>query len=103
MTTQPLSALTMLLSRHTRRRDFMALLAGSALAWPFGARAQGDRVRRIAVLMSNAEDDPEGRARAHALRQGLRELGWTDSNMGIEWRWSGGDVARIRNYAAELA
>jgi putative tryptophan/tyrosine transport system substrate-binding protein len=87
-----------------RRRDFVAVLAGGALAWPFAARAQqGDRVRRIAVLMSNAEDDPEGQARANALRQSLRELGWTDSNMRIEWRWSGGDVARIRNYAAELA
>jgi putative tryptophan/tyrosine transport system substrate-binding protein len=54
--------------------------------------------------MSNAEDDPEGQARADAFRQGLRELGWTDGqNLRIEWRWSGGDVGRIRAYTAELA
>src|SRR5262245_7209406 len=54
-----------------RRRDFIALAAGIALARPLTAHAQrGDRVRRIAVLMSSAEDDPEGRARAAAFRQG---------------------------------
>src|SRR5215470_5648958 len=55
-----------------RRRDFIALLAGSAAAssnlWPPAVCAQPrDRVRRIVVLMSNADDDPEGRARAADL------------------------------------
>jgi len=88
-----------------RRRDFIALAAGVALARPLAAHAQGgDRVRRIAVLMSNAEDDPEGRARAAAFLQGLRDLGWTDGhNLRIEWRWAGGDVGRIRAHAAEIA
>ena len=88
-----------------RRRDVIVLLAGAAAMWPIAARAQrGDRVRRIAVLMANAEDDPEGHARAAAFRQGLRELGWTEGqNLRIDWRWSGGDVARIRGYAAEVA
>jgi putative ABC transport system substrate-binding protein len=88
-----------------RRRDFIALCAGSALAWPLTAHAQrSERVRRIAVLMSNAEDDPEGRARAGAFREGLRELGWTDGqNLQIEWRWSAGDLGRIRDYVAALA
>jgi putative ABC transport system substrate-binding protein len=61
-------------------------------------------VRRIAVLMTNAEDDPEGWTRAAAFRQGLRELGWTEGqNLRIDWRWSGGDVERMRDYAAEVA
>ena len=61
-----------------KRRTFISLLGGAA-AWPLAARAQQtDRVRRIAVLMNNAEDDPEGQARAAAFRQGLQVLGWTE-------------------------
>jgi putative tryptophan/tyrosine transport system substrate-binding protein len=88
-----------------RRREFITLLGGAIATWPFAARAQqGDRVRRIAVLMTNAEDDPEGWTRAAAFRQGLRELGWTEGqNVRIDWRWSGGDVERMRDYAAEAA
>jgi putative tryptophan/tyrosine transport system substrate-binding protein len=88
-----------------RRRDFIALAAGIMLARPLAAHAQrGDRVRRIAVLMSNAEDDPEGRTRAAAFLQGLRDLGWSEGhNLRIEWRWAGGDVGRTRVHAAEIA
>jgi putative tryptophan/tyrosine transport system substrate-binding protein len=87
-----------------RRRDFIGLLACGALAWPLTAYGQrSERVRRIAVMMSNAENDPDGRARAGGLRDGLRELGWVDGqNLQIEWRWSGGEIGRIRDYAAEL-
>ncbi len=61
-----------------RRREFITLLGG-ALAFPLAARAQqAGRMRRIAVMMNNAEGDPEGEARAAALRQGLQELGWTE-------------------------
>ena len=61
-----------------KRRDFIALLGGAA-AWPLAARAQqGERVRRIGVLMTLAADDPEGQARLRAFVQGLQELGWTD-------------------------
>ena len=61
-----------------RRRKFIALVGGAA-AWPLAARAQqSDRMRRIAVLMNNAEDDPEGQARPAACRQGLQALGWTE-------------------------
>jgi putative tryptophan/tyrosine transport system substrate-binding protein len=61
-----------------RRREFITLLGGAA-AWPLAARAQqSDRVRRIAVLMNNTEDDPEGQARAAAFRQCLQALGWTE-------------------------
>jgi putative tryptophan/tyrosine transport system substrate-binding protein len=86
-----------------RRRDFLALL-GAAAAWPSGLRAQSPtRVRRIGVLMSNAETDPEGQARMAAFRQGLAEFGWKDGgNLRVDWRWSGGDLPRIATYAAEL-
>ena len=61
-----------------KRREFITLLGGAA-AWPLAARAQqGERVRRIGVLMSLAADDPEGQARLAAFLQGLQQLGWTD-------------------------
>src|SRR5262249_32541372 len=102
MTTQPLSALTMLLSRHTRRREFITLLGGAA-AWPLAARAQqGERMRRIGVLMGVA-DDAAGRAPVQGVQQGLQELGWIEGrNVDIDYRWTGGDPTRIRPYAAEL-
>ena len=66
-----------------RRRDFIAL--GAAAAWPLAARAQQqpDRARHIAVLMNNAEGDPEGQARAAAFRQGLEALGWTEGKLSL--------------------
>jgi DNA-binding LacI/PurR family transcriptional regulator len=57
-----------------KRRGFIALLGGAA-AWPLAARAQGERVRRIGVLLPAAADDPEYQARMEAFRQGLAELG----------------------------
>jgi putative tryptophan/tyrosine transport system substrate-binding protein len=86
------------------RREFLTLLGGAA-AWPIAVRAQqSDRMRRIAVLMNNAEDDPEGQTRAAAFRQGLQALGWTEGkNLSIDWRWTAGDVGRIRSDVAELA
>ena len=84
------------------RREFVALLGGAA-AWPLAASAQqGERVRRIGLLMGTA-DDPEGHARVTALKQGLQELGWTDGrNIQIETRFGGADIGRIRADAAEL-
>jgi len=84
------------------RRQFMTLLGGAA-AWPLAARAQqGERMRRIGLLMG-AADDPEGQARVTALKQGLQDLGWTDGrNIQIETRFGGADAGRIRAQAAEL-
>src|SRR2546422_11653533 len=88
-----------------KRRDFITLLVGTAATWAFAARAQQpDRMRRIAVLMNNAEDDPEGQARAAAFRQGLQARGWIEAkNLRIDWHWTAGDVGRSRGAVAELA
>ena len=86
-----------------RRREFIAGL-GSAAAWPVAARAQQpDRVRRIGVLLSGSENDAQlQRAIATFARQ-LVKSGWTDGrNVGIAYRWAGGDANRIRNNVSEL-
>jgi putative ABC transport system substrate-binding protein len=89
---------------HLRRRQFITLLGGAAVAWPLAARAQqAERMRRIGVLHTPAADDPEGQARNAALLQSLQQLGWTDGgNVRIETRWAAGDADRIRQYVAEL-
>jgi putative ABC transport system substrate-binding protein len=85
-----------------QRRAFLTLFGGAA-AWPLAARAQqAERVRRIGLLMASA-DDREGQARVTPLKEGLKELGWTDGrNIQIETRFGGADAGRIRAQAAEL-
>ncbi len=87
-----------------RRREFVTLLGGAAVAWPLAARAQQpERMRRIGVLMPFAEDHPVGQARAAAFLQGLQQSGRTDGhNVRIDYRWSAGDADRIRKFATEL-
>ena len=87
-----------------RRREFITLFIGAAMAWPLAARAQQPgRTRRIGVLMSTPADDKEGQARINAFVQGLRELGWIDGhNVRIDTRWAAGDADRGREYATEL-
>ena len=86
-----------------RRRDFLGVLGGGA-AWPLAAHAQqGERVRRIGVLMSQAANDTEGQARVASFLQGLQELGWSvGRNAQIDTRWSAGNAEDVRKYAAEL-
>jgi putative ABC transport system substrate-binding protein len=87
-----------------RRREFITLLGGAAVAWPLTARAQqSERVRLIGVLMAAAADDPEYHARIGAFQQGLALLGWTDGrNARIDTRWAT-NADDIRRHAAELA
>ena len=87
-----------------RRRNFIALLGSAAVVWPLPARAQqGERVRRIGVLMNLAADDPEAQARLAVFHQGLQEAGWSvGRNLQIDIRWGAGDADRFRRYAPEL-
>jgi putative tryptophan/tyrosine transport system substrate-binding protein len=86
-----------------RRREFIAGL-GSVAAWPIAARAQQpERVRRIGVLYSLGESDPESVARRAAFEQRLKELGWVNGgNLRIDYRWTENDPELIRKFAAEL-
>jgi putative tryptophan/tyrosine transport system substrate-binding protein len=88
---------------HLKRRECILLLGGAA-TWPLAAHAQqSEQMRRIGVIMSLAENDPEDQARVAALQQGLAQFGWTDGrNVRIEYRWGAGDPNRYRKYAAEL-
>ena len=74
-----------------KRRTFITLLGGAAVAWPLAARAQHpERMRRIGVLINLAADDPEGHARITAFAQGLQEAGRTTGrNVRIDYRWGG--------------
>jgi putative ABC transport system substrate-binding protein len=86
------------------RREFITLLGAAAAGWPLAASAQqGERMRRIGVLIPLAADDPQSQRRLTAFVQGLQELGWTDGrNIRIETRWTAGDTDRMRRHAAEL-
>ena len=84
-----------------KRREFITLLGAAAAGWPLAAHAQqGQRIRRIGVLMSLAETDPEAQARVAALQQGLKELGWAEGrNVSIEFRWGAVGGAQMRAFA----
>jgi putative ABC transport system substrate-binding protein len=85
-----------------KRRQFITLLGGAA-AWPFAARAQQDRTRRIGVLISTTEDDPQTQREMAAFQQGLSQLGWREGdNIRIDRRFHSDDTGRMRSYAAEL-
>jgi putative tryptophan/tyrosine transport system substrate-binding protein len=87
-----------------KRRQFIGLVPGAALAWPLAARAQQqDRVRRMGVLMAYTRDDPEDQQRVAALQEGLKALGWNEGrNIRSEFRWYAGDAERARSAAKEL-
>src|SRR5262245_20219939 len=86
-----------------RRREFITLL-GAAAAWPLEARAkQGERMRRIGVLMGYHESDAQAQADVTALSHGMESLGWIEGrDVKIDYRWAGGDPDKARTFAREL-
>src|SRR5262245_21336050 len=86
-----------------KRREVITLLGG-AVAWPLAAHAQqSGRMRRIAVLLRVAQDDPDAQRDLQNFRKGLWQLGWTaGSNILIEYRYASADPAQMQAHAAEL-
>jgi putative tryptophan/tyrosine transport system substrate-binding protein len=86
-----------------RRREFIALIGGTA-AWSVAARAQQtDEVRHIGVLFVTGEKVPVAAARKKALQQGLQSLGWIEGkNLQFDYRFGDGDIKRIERHAADL-
>src|SRR5262249_42882002 len=97
---RPSSPLTMLLSRHTRRREFIAALGGAA-AWPLAARAQQAPLPVIGFMSSRS---PEASPHMiEAFRRGLKEGGFVEGeNVAIEFRWARGDYSRLPALATDL-
>ena len=89
---------------HMKRREFIKLASGIALAWPLAARAQQpDRMRRIGMLTTFSENDREALSWMTVFRQQLERAGWTEGrNIRFDVRWGTGDLDRLRRYAAEL-
>jgi len=87
-----------------RRREFIALLGGSAVSWPLSSRAQqNDHARRIGWLDLYDENADESLAIRRAFREGLASYGWIEGrNLSIDQRFAAGDVNLIRRYAPEL-
>ena len=87
-----------------RRRDFIKAIAGSAAVWPLTVRAQqGERMRRLGIIIGSVGEEPETKARITVFLQELKHLGWDEGrNVQIERRESAGNAAAARKYAAEL-
>ena len=87
-----------------RRREFLGVLGGAAATWPFPARAQqGERVRRIGVIMNLPPDDPEAQLCITTFQQELKELGWSvGRNAQIDFRWGPSSIQQYFKQAEEL-
>jgi putative tryptophan/tyrosine transport system substrate-binding protein len=87
-----------------RRREFIALVGRTAVAWPLAVRAQpGGPMRLIGVLMGWPESDTRAQSWLASFRSALAKLGWMEgSNLRIEVRWSAADAERMRTLAKEL-
>jgi putative ABC transport system substrate-binding protein len=88
------------------RRKFLAFVASAMAAGiaPLAFAQPRERLRRIGILLSVAEDDVEGKLHLNAFERGLQDLGWIEGrNIQVTYRFAAGDSGRMRHYAAELA
>jgi putative tryptophan/tyrosine transport system substrate-binding protein len=87
-----------------RRREFITLLGGAAVAWPLGVLAQqSDRMRRVSMLLALDESDPMGGGRVKAFRLGMRDSGWIEGrNAQIDYRFVGSNPESINKHVLEL-
>jgi putative tryptophan/tyrosine transport system substrate-binding protein len=87
-----------------KRREFITLIGGAAVAWPLAARAQqGGGIRRVGALVNGLQTDPQWQLRIGAFRQGLEGLGWLENHtIHIEWRFSANNYHRLQQLAQEI-
>ena len=87
-----------------RRREFITLVGAAAAARPFPAGAQqADRVRRVGVLTSFAENDPVTQARVAAFQQTIERLGWSEGrNIRTEYRFAAGQYDQFQRLAKDM-
>jgi putative tryptophan/tyrosine transport system substrate-binding protein len=85
-----------------KRRKFIAVLGGAALAWPISARAQRT-IPKVGVLLAGFEGSAENAPRIAAFRKALADLGWREGqNVQIDYRWSAGKGELIQQHAKDL-
>src|SRR5215469_3649698 len=87
-----------------RRREFITVIGGAAVAWTLVARAeQADRTRRVGVLLGYAETDPQAKALLAEFTQAVSEFGWIEGrNLRMDVRWAPGNTDLMRTFAKEL-
>ena len=87
-----------------KRREFITLLGGAAAAWPLAVSAQqGERMRRIGVLVASAEDESDIQARLAGFRQGIEKLGWSEGrNVHVDTRFAAGRADQYQVLAKDL-
>src|SRR6516162_8229695 len=87
------------------RREFIILLGGALVSLPLaGGAQQPGPTRRVGLLTNLSENDPAAQRSVRAFREEMGALGWADGrNLKVDYRWSGGDVGRVKAFAKELA